>query len=116
MKKLYLCGKIGNGKSFEEEMKEDNMNNIRNKFNEAENQLRQKGYDVWNPIKEVPNPISRKDALKKDILGIFECDGIAMIDENDIGFSLGTYAEMAVAQGIELPVYLINHWLKEPID
>ncbi len=116
MKKLYLCGKIRDGKPFEEETKEDNINNIRKKFNEAEDQLRQKGYDVWNPIKEIPNLTSRKDALKQNILGIFECDGIAIIDENDIGFSLGTYTKLAVAQGIELPIYLIKHLLNGQID
>ena len=104
--KIYLSGSIANGRTWEEEQSNKDW---REKFKKAELALIRKGYEVWSPVKEVPNPLNRKAAIYGDILGIFQCDGVALID--DI-LSKGVRAEIAVAESIEIPVKKLSEWLE----
>jgi hypothetical protein len=105
--KLYLCGVIGNGKSWRDEIKDKEAYTKR--FNSIESLLISFGYEVWNPIRQVQNPKNRKDAIKQDMLGLFECDGIALIDEF---ISNGMAAEIAVGKSINIEAKPAEKWIK----
>jgi hypothetical protein len=107
--RLYLCGEIGGGRKWEDELADIIF--CRKVFEDNQLLLEEAGYEVWNPLKEVPNPQSRKEAIQKDLEGVFLCDGIAVIENKDCFYSPGVEAEKAVAHSIGLPVRTVNIWL-----
>jgi hypothetical protein len=106
--KLFLCGPIGDT--------DDNMaNNILGteeyvvRFQREKERLEAAGYEVFSPPHDVPNPISRRDAISKDLIGLFDCEGIAVMD----GWteSTGCYTEVIVGRELGLKILTVDEWL-----
>jgi hypothetical protein len=87
-------------------------------FIEATDQLRAAGFDVVSPHEldgdaEVNlatwGPADRLAALKRDMVAVLECDGVALLS----GWtnSTGARAEVAVARAVPIPAYSVTEWL-----
>jgi hypothetical protein len=92
MKKVYIAGKIS-GLDFDE---------VKKKFNEAENLLKDKGYDTFNPINLSDNFTTWTEGMKECIKQLLECDAIYLM--NDWRLSRGATLEKIISNflGIEV--------------
>lgn len=104
MKKVYISGKIG------EEVLSDAT---REKFARAEDMLRSKGYDVFNPTTSGLGKAAEKDAEKygttfykeiliHDLMALKQCDAIYLLC--DWSNSPGAFLELCYAQATNINV------------
>ena len=104
MKKVYISGKIG------EEVLSDAT---REKFARAEDMLRSKGYDVFNPTTSGLGKAAEKDAEKYgttfykeiliyDLMALKQCDAIYLLC--DWSNSTGAFLELCYAQATNINV------------
>jgi hypothetical protein len=105
--KLFLCGPIGDTDS-------NMFNNTPNaeyviRFQKEKERLEAAGYQVFSPPHDVPNPVSRRDAVTRDILGLFFCDGIALMEGWEK--SSGCNTEITVGRELGLKVMTVDAWL-----
>lgn len=100
MKKIYISGKITGDPIY------------RDKFNGAEEQLRDAGYDVINPASLVPeDDVTWNDAMKVCIAAMMGADGIATLP--DWFKSRGARLENKLALDLEIPTRPLYGWLGE---
>lgn len=95
--KIFISGPMTN--------KEDN--NIM-AFNKIENDLRELGFDVYNPAWNFyGRDWDRKEMLAVDIMALSHCDGVVQLD----GWrqASGCMAEYAFANACDMPLYSEKH-------
>ena len=66
--RIYLSGPI------------TGTDDYRERFAEAESELRRAGYHVVNPAELSPDDATRREAMATDIAALLECDGVALMD------------------------------------
>jgi nicotinic acid mononucleotide adenylyltransferase len=80
-------------------------------FLAAEAALKDKGYEVLNPVKNgLPDTAPWEDHMRADIIMLMGADGVALLD--GWGKSRGALKEVAAALHI-MPVYILEKWLEE---
>ncbi len=95
--KIFISGPMAN--------KEDN--NI-TAFNKMENDLRELGFDVYNPAWNFYGADwDRKEMLAVDIMALSHCDGVVQLD----GWrqASGCMAEYSFANACNMPLYSEKH-------
>lgn len=104
--KLFLCGPIGD------------VDQVKNntpdaeyvlRFQKEKERLEAAGYQVFSPPHDVPDPTTRRDAITRDLLGLFFCDGIALMPGWES--SSGCNTEIAVGRELSLKVMTVDEWL-----
>ncbi len=78
-------------------------------FNKAAADLRERGYDVTNPVDINPDPNAQwSDCLREDIRALMDCDGVATLPnwERSRGASLEVY----IAKDLGMPVRPVWAW------
>jgi hypothetical protein len=105
---LFLSGHIGDyitPNVFEE---------TRRKFALSQELLMSAGYAVWNPLVENPNPKTRHEAIKGDLIGILsKCTGICLtcIGREERKPGNGRKLEKDVGKACGLKVHTLQYWL-----
>ena len=92
MKKIYISGKI-TGLPIE---------GASENFNRAEIYLKSKGYEVMNPMKEVPfnKSWSWGDYMRSAIILMMKCDSIYMLNTHEE--SKGALIELQLAKDLQM--------------
>jgi len=100
MKKIYISGKIS-GLPIEE---------VKQKFSNAETHLKSKGWDPVNPLNNgLPENSTWEQHIGKDIELLLGCEAIALLD--DWILSKGASLELVVAQHSKMEVY----WMEDMV-
>lgn len=95
--KIFISGPMAN--------KEDN--NI-TAFNKMENDLRELGFDVYNPAWNFyGSDWDRKEMLAVDIMALSHCDGMVQLD--GWRYASGCISEFAFANACDIPLYSEKH-------
>ena len=94
---IYLSGKITG----------INPEHYEKKFQEAEDYLKSKGYDVYNPVKVFRHKhlemVSREEAMRVLVSDMLKCNAIYML--NDWQSSEGCVQELSVARLLKLDIH-----------
>jgi hypothetical protein len=100
--KLYICGRITGD------------DNYHVKFLDAANTLYKAGFDPVNPAALIPANTDWTQAMRKAIVFMLQCDGIALLD--DWENSRGAKLENRLSTELEIPVMSVDQWLsKQPL-
>ena len=80
-------------------------------FKGASWQLRNAGFQVWNPAERVDSHVARHyvDLLRDDLKGLLQCEGVAILPGWE--FSVGARNEVTVAGVLRMPVKSVDDWL-----
>lgn len=78
-------------------------------FNAAEYLLREKGFTVLNPASTGEGDSHYVDLIRKDLLMLLECDGVAVLE--NWWESVGARNEVQVAGILKMPVRPVGEWL-----
>ncbi len=93
---LYLSGPITGTTDYVE------------RFGTEAHRLRDRGYEVINPVQGVPAGLLHHEYMRRDLLLMLTCDGVALIAGSDE--SRGSKLEVQVAQACGLPVHSAAWW------
>jgi len=97
---IYISGKITGDKNYKK------------KFAAAARVLEENGYRVFNPAKDVelPGGAPREEYMKKAIINMLLCDGVAMLP--DWGESKGAALESYIASRLGIKKLPLELWGK----
>lgn len=78
-------------------------------FNAEAKRLREWGFTVFNPAEIGDLGSQYKDLLKKDIIALLECEGVAVLD----GWwsSKGARLETTIAGNLDMPIRPVDEWI-----